>query len=107
MDVEIMMDAETLIDLTDYFKSIVGKDMRYKISDKTKGRFCVISVDEEQKQAWIVAMNDKDGAWIGRYRVNVGHAISHNHIFNQLARRCQSFDDIVAEIFSPIFKPQR
>lgn len=107
MDVQIVPDAETPLDLTDYFKSILGVNRRYRISDKTMGRFCVISVDEEQKQAWVVAMNDEDGAWIGRYRVNVGHAISHNHVFNQLARRCQGVDDIFAEIFNPIWDGMR
>lgn len=102
--VEIEHDDKTPIDLTGYFKSIIGQNKRYSISSKSEGRFCVISVDEEQKQAWIVAMNDADGKWLGRFRVDVGHAISHNHVFNQIAAKCGTLT-VLDDLFTDLFKP--
>lgn len=102
--VEIEHDDKTPIDLTGYFKSIIGQNKRYSISSKSEGRFCVISVDEEQKQAWIVAMNDADGRWLGRFRVDVGRAISHNHVFNQLAAKCGTLT-VLDDLFTDLFKP--
>lgn len=101
--VEIEHDDKTPIDLTGYFKSIIGQNKHYSIGSESMRRFCVISVDEEQKQAWIVAMNDADGKWIGRYRVNVGSALSHNHVFNQLAKKCGTLT-VIDDLFNDLFK---